>query len=153
MLDDRAEALFRTKFTVGLMDECWPWRGPKNPDGYGKFKIQRDKHATTYGAHRLAYQLLRGPVPVGLVIDHLCRVRHCVNPWHMEPVTNRENLRRGSVSRGRRNILGSACRNGHPYVEGSFVVRCRPMQGVLRTWRECLICARARTRPVQGSNL
>ena len=67
--------------------ECWNWLASKSPLGYGCF----DKR----GAHRVAYEALRGAVPVGLVLDHLCRNPGCVNPAHLEAVTHRENIRRG----------------------------------------------------------
>jgi hypothetical protein len=80
-------------------DGCWEWQGAHDPTGYG----------ITYGdladgrgyrklyAHRAAYELYVGPVPKGYDIDHLCHVRGCCNPDHLEPVTRKENLRRGRV--------------------------------------------------------
>ena len=74
-------------------EQCWPWLGSiSQRHGYGKFG-QR-------GAHRVAYEHFIGPVPDGLQLDHLCRVRSCVNPWHLEPVTVGENIRRGHAARG-----------------------------------------------------
>ncbi len=70
---------------------CWLWTGPLTRKGYGRFKVA-DKPIQ---AHRWAYAYLRGPIPEGLTIDHLCRMRHCVNPRHMEVVTSRENTLRG----------------------------------------------------------
>lgn len=66
---------------------CWLWAGADNGVGYGKF---RGKYA-----HRISYEMNRGPIPNGMHLDHLCRVRCCVNPSHLEPVTNAENARRG----------------------------------------------------------
>lgn len=73
---------------------CWLWQGAKNPDGYG----QMDHRWFTFGAHRVSYLAFVGPIPEGLVIDHLCRVRHCVNPAHLEAVTSAENIRRGLMT-------------------------------------------------------
>lgn len=72
---------------------CWIWTGKLHDGdrGYAKVRVAGQLRK----AHRVAYELLVGPVPDGLVIDHLCRVRHCINPEHMEPVTNAENVRRG----------------------------------------------------------
>lgn len=70
---------------------CWIWTGSVEGKGYGHPTIAGKKHP----AHRLAYELLVGPVPEGLHLDHLCRVRRCVNPEHLEPVTSRENSLRG----------------------------------------------------------
>lgn len=73
-------------------DECWEWGGTV-ADGYGRFR-EGGFGSSPVRAHRVAYKLLVGPIPEGLVLDHLCENRGCVNPAHLEPVTNRENLRR-----------------------------------------------------------
>lgn len=70
--------------------DCWLWTGYVAAGGYGEFHLA----GRTRKAHRVAYELLVGPVPEGLDLDHLCRVRRCVNPEHLEPVTRQENLRR-----------------------------------------------------------
>lgn len=66
---------------------CWLWTGSQDGKGYGKTGRGR--------IHRIVYEELVGPIPDGLQLDHLCRVRNCVNPAHLEPVTGRENVRRG----------------------------------------------------------
>lgn len=81
---------------VRATESCWLWEGPTIHDGYGKFEIGRNKH---WRAHRFTYSVLVGPIPTGLALDHLCRVRNCVNPDHLEPVTNAENIRRGIAAR------------------------------------------------------
>lgn len=90
---------------VEKTDGCWLWTGPVTYKGYAK----RIGHAGRlwYG-HQLAYTLLVGPIPDGLVLDHLCRVRNCVNPAHLEPVTAVENTRRGALAR-----WFETCPNGH----------------------------------------
>ena len=75
---------------------CWIWTGSCMPHGYAKFFVDRK----TRIAHRWIYEQMRGPIPEGMHIDHLCRVRNCVNPDHLEVVTQRENLWRGHLSRG-----------------------------------------------------
>lgn len=65
--------------------DCWLWTGGRTADGYGTM---------TFSAHRMAFELARGPVPKNLELDHICKVRLCVNPAHLEPVTRSENLRR-----------------------------------------------------------
>lgn len=72
------------------MSDCWVWTGAKSRGGYGQFRINKEVVAT----HRLAYELLIGPIPDGLQLDHLCRNPSCVNPGHLEPVTMAENIRR-----------------------------------------------------------
>jgi hypothetical protein len=69
---------------------CWIWTGSRTRDGYGQFTSAR----ICVGAHRYSYESLRGPIPPGMQLDHLCRTRECVRPDHMEPVTQAENTRR-----------------------------------------------------------
>jgi hypothetical protein len=85
-------------------DDCWPWLGQTNRAGYGAI-VSAGHNGKKLQAHRVAYELLVGPIPEGLVIDHLCRNPSCVNPAHMEPVTNADNTIRG---------MGSTCKRGHP---------------------------------------
>ena len=70
---------------------CWLWMRPLEKSGYPRFYDGRYRKA-----YRVMYERVRGPIPDGLTLDHLCRVRHCVNPWHLEPVTLAENIRRGN---------------------------------------------------------
>jgi hypothetical protein len=88
---------------------CWIADVGLNAYGYSRVCGQ-------YG-HRVAYEHHRGPIPDDLPLDHLCRVRNCVNPWHLEPVTPRENHRRGISAEvtARRHAARSACPQGHPY--------------------------------------
>ena len=97
---------------------CWLWKQSLSRDGYG-WTSYRNK---TYQAHRFVYAWAVGLIPDGLVIDHLCRVRHCVNPKHMELVTNDENLKRGVGPSGM-----TLCARGHGLSR-------------LRGQRRCLIC-------------
>lgn len=72
---------------------CWLWIGTVDRWGYGQMKWQGRRP----GSHRVAYELLVGPIPEGLTLDHLCRVPGCVNPAHLEPVTQAENNRRAAA--------------------------------------------------------
>lgn len=87
---------------------CWVFTGAIANNGYGRIGIG----PTVKQAHRVAYELLVGPVPEGLDLDHLCRVRACINPTHLEPVTRLENVRRGT----RWTVLPQACKRGHPFT-------------------------------------
>lgn len=88
-------------------------------------------------AHRLSYELFVGPIPDGLTLDHLCRVRNCVNPWHLEPCTLTENIDRGySISRTNREKV--VCRYGHPFDEKNTRYYTRPDTGT--TVRVCRAC-------------
>lgn len=70
--------------------ECWPWLAYRNAKGYGQVSV----NGTVRPAHRVAYELLVGPIPADLTLDHLCRNTGCVNPVHLEPVTASENTHR-----------------------------------------------------------
>ena len=103
--DSRLPTRFWQK--VRLLDNgCWEWTGAIDARGYARFRL-RERNAL---AHRVAYEHCVGPVPKGLDLDHLCRNHPCVNPEHLEPVTRRENLRRGHRRRP------THCPQGHPYA-------------------------------------
>ena len=96
---------------VERTDACWLWRGYLNGQGYGSIRWM----GRQWRAHRLVYELTVGSIPPGLTLDHLCRVRHCVNPDHLEPVTNRVNLLRGE-SPSARHARKTHCPLGHEYT-------------------------------------
>ena len=93
-----------------LLGNCWLWTGQLDRKGYGKGKWGN----AWYGAHRKCYELVVGPIPHGLQLDHLCRVHACVRPEHLEPVTNRVNVLRGNVVTAlfARPVI---CPRGHRY--------------------------------------
>jgi len=84
---------------------CWEWQGATDPAGYGRFKAFGQNYA-----HRVAYRYFIGEIPEGLDIDHKCRVRHCVSPFHLQAVTHAANK---ALSRN----VKTHCINGHPYDE------------------------------------
>jgi hypothetical protein len=102
---------------------CWVWTGPIEKDGYGTVRIAGKK----IRVHRLVYTLLVGDIPDGLVLDHLCRVRACANPAHLDPVTFAVNSARNSHS------LKTECFRGHPFTPENTYVR----YGTQRTCRTC----------------
>lgn len=73
---------------------CWLWQGRLSSKGYG-YRWFKGKPGRP--AHRVVYEILKGPIPKGMALDHLCRIRHCVNPDHLEPVTTMENNRRSAL--------------------------------------------------------
>jgi hypothetical protein len=106
------EVRFWEKVDRGDDDSCWTWLAG-TCRGYGKFRPGGSRPCVM--AHRFAYELLIGPIPPGLVIDHLCRNPSCVNPAHMEPVTNAENVMRG-YSPHARNARKDRCKSGHEFT-------------------------------------
>lgn len=107
------EEQFRTRITV---DEngCWLWPTRLDRDGYGSIRVD-GRHRS---AHRVSYETFIGPIPDGLVIDHLCRRRNCVNPSHLEAVSQRENVLRGSSLFAQR-AKATHCKRGHPFDEAN----------------------------------
>ena len=85
---------------VKKTDTCWLWTGYLKPNGYASFYPGGGRHVAKVYAHRFVYELMRGPITDGLQIDHLCSVRHCVNPAHLELVTHRTNLDRRNARLG-----------------------------------------------------
>jgi len=92
-------------------DACWLWPGYIRADGYGTCRY-RDKPGSL--VHRAAYEELVGPIPSGMEIDHLCRVRHCFNPKHLQPVTPKTNSHRSESFSGR-NARKTHCKRGHAF--------------------------------------
>ena len=133
------------KYTVGTVKErllatveivtesgCWVWMASLNTDGYGQMSVDGKMRK----AHTVAYELFVGPIPAGLELDHACRVRCCCNPYHVEPVTHAENMRRGisgELQRGKTH-----CKRGHPLSGDNLKVD--------RKQRRCLECSRIRCR-------
>ncbi|MEU2070427.1 HNH endonuclease signature motif containing protein [Streptomyces anulatus] len=111
-------------------NNCWLWTAATTY-GYGVFSVQRRMQR----AHRVAYEALVGRIPDGLQIDHLCRVRECVNPEHLEAVTLRENVMRGA-NHVADQVKRTRCPQGHPYDEKNTYLRPNGK-------RDCRKCKRA----------
>lgn len=126
---------------VNKTETCWLWTDALDGCGYGRMAMG-SRTTTTYrvSAHRYAYELLVGDIPEGLELDHLCRVRHCVNPDHLEPVTHLVNIMRGE-SPVSHNGEKTHCPQGHEYSEENTRWYTRP--GADRPGRYCRECARA----------
>lgn len=135
-------------------DACWPWQGTIDDKGYGRLGLGRGAgvYSTYTRAHRFAYELLVGPIPDGLVLDHVCHDevahkcteedaclhRRCVNPAHLRPSTHKENLNRG-YSAAERAAKRTHCPHGHAYSGDNL--RVTP-QG----HRKCRACERESSR-------
>lgn len=105
----------RTRVDMSDPNACWIWPGAKTAGGYGQM---RGGPGVKVYTHRAAYEALIGPIPEGLVLDHLCRNRACCNPAHLEPVTDAVNLERG-IGHGSE----THCPHGHPYGGDNLIVR------------------------------
>ncbi len=113
---------------VNKSEDCWLWTAAKTK-GYGVIGVGKSLHY----AHRIAYELLVGPIPEGMELDHLCRTPACVRPSHLEPVTHATNLRRGYWG------AKTHCPQGHVYDEGNTKLSANG-------WRLCRICQNAAMR-------
>lgn len=102
---------------------CWTWTGAITSAGYGSVGY----HGRVWSTHRLAYELLVGPIPLGLHADHLCENKRCCNPAHLEPVTGRENVLRA--------IRKDTCLRGHQYTPENTIWKKGGAQ------RNCRTCA------------
>lgn len=112
---------FWSKVSKDEATDCWLWTGALNSDGYGHLSVD----GCALLSHRLAYTALVEPIPNGLQIDHLCRVKACCNPAHLEAVTAAENMRRAKA-----HI--THCPKGHEYTPKNTIMR-----GQQRTCRAC----------------
>ena len=118
------------------MSDCIDFTGSvSRKDGYGRWNGKL--------AHRLTYEATHGPIPSGLTLDHLCRNRRCVNPDHLEPVTNRENILRGT-SPSALHAVQTACVNGHPFDAANTRTNANGS-------RSCRACNRAAVRRYQSA--
>lgn len=117
---------------------CWLWLGSINRStGYG--------HLGDESAHRIVYEIERGPIPAGLTLDHLCRVRCCVNPTHLEPVTHRVNCLRG-VGVSARNAKKTHCAKGHEYTPDNTYFHRSTANNPQRVCRQCVKAKTARDK-------
>lgn len=96
------------KYKVNPSTDCWVWTASLNSAGYGR--LREHPSNKTLLAHRVSYEAFVGPIADGLVLDHLCRNRACINPVHLEAVSFKENVRRGGA-------VKTHCPQGHAYDE------------------------------------
>lgn len=107
-------------------NDCWLWIGAKDDCGYAVGQAKSFSRKSR--VHAIAYEFFIGTVPKNKELDHLCRVRNCVNPFHVEPVTHRENVQRGRLGdiTAKRQLSKTTCKNGHPYSEDNTYKAPRP---------------------------
>lgn len=134
-MQSKGTAAWRFWSKVEFTDTCWLWTAAQNGKGYGRFW----DGSRLVVAHRWAYLFCVGPIPDGLTLDHSCRVRNCVRPEHLEPVTMRENTMRG-VGLAALNARKTRCSNGHEFTEANTRIE---LSAKGRAWRKCRQCKRA----------
>jgi hypothetical protein len=115
--DPVVDPLKRFIASTDFTEACWLWRGNKFPAGYGQFVVGKSSNL----AHRWIYQVLVGPISEGLVLDHLCGTPSCVNPEHLEPVTQQVNTLRG-ISPAAVNAKKTHCIRGHAFDTGNTYI-------------------------------
>lgn len=119
---------------------CWEWTGRLDTFGYGQVDWPNSKKAQS--AHRAIYKHLIGEIPEGMELDHLCRNRRCANPAHLEPVTHRENCRRGL-----KGILRTHCKLGHELTPENTYVQPKTGQRHCRKCKRATLIAWAKANP------
>jgi hypothetical protein len=117
----------------GKPSECWIWQGATHDMGYGLIRGEPPARLMLR-AHRVAWEMMRGPIPAGLECDHICRNRLCVNPDHLELVTHRTNSLRG-ISPPAINARKTHCPNGHLYDATNTYISPEGS-------RQCMTCRR-----------
>lgn len=147
-MDPRAAVVDPSKVIARTIvgEGCWLWAGCINPvSGYGQFSMRVDGKTHSLVAHRLTYELFVGPIPSWAEIDHLCRVRACVRPDHLEAVSHSVNVRRGVAPE--RSVARFAaqthCKQGHP-LAGDNLYSYVDVAGYRH--RQCITCRRATRR-------
>lgn len=123
---------------------CWNWIGEVNDKGYGRIQIEGRRMS----AHIFFYELFNGKISNGLELDHICRVRNCVNPKHLEPVTHSENVKRAWAIRIKNT---PNCPNGHAYDEKNLYIFSEKKTG--KKWRLCRKCRAINQRKYKANHL
>jgi hypothetical protein len=137
---NEAKLLARLLSRVDMPTGCWQWTGADDGNGYGTIDVEGTPRKT----HRVAYLLFRGTIPEGMEPDHLCRNRRCINPWHLELVTKRENILRGE-GLAAKNARKTHCKHGH-LLQGDDVYT-NPITGK----RACRVCGRGHEKAYKAS--
>lgn len=135
--NSRRADLFRN---IQKTETCWLWLNKPQAGGYGYTGAGwRKNKGQTCLAHRAVYILIKGPIPDGMVLDHLCRNKICVNPDHLEPVTRKENTYRCEYAPATINLQKTHCINGHELSGANLRISKQTSE------RVCRACGRAKT--------
>ncbi len=138
-----ARERFDAKWKADDASGCWLWTAAIDIGGYGSFSPTR---VCTARAHRYAWELHNGPIPEGMLLDHVCRVRRCVNPAHLRLATHRQNSIENSESIPAMNAQKTACDHGHPFTPENTYLWHGRRNGLPRLVRKCRACEAAKDR-------
>lgn len=127
VIPQRVVDRFWSRVTVSTTNECWEWKMSSGSHGYGQVGWSAQGRNYMVLAHRVAYEIAKGPIPADLTVDHICRHRRCCNPAHLRLLTNLENARSNAQS------LRTHCPLGHPYSGDNLGIRGRQ-----RWCRQCM---------------
>ena len=120
------------------LGNCWLWTGALLDGGYGYFQIGYPGPRHNIRAHRFIYQIKKGHIPDTLVLDHLCRVRRCINFNHLDPVTQKINLLRSDIATSTINLFKTHCPKGHEYLVNNIYIEVNK-SGRHRKCKRCKI--------------
>lgn len=128
---------FLSKVNKNGAGGCWLWTAAINSKGYGVFR----HNGIMRLASTVAFEIFKGPKPRGMHVDHLCRVRHCVNPAHLDLVTPKVNTRRGLAGQFLKRVQESKthCPRGHPYAGSNLYIAPNGS-------RQCKMCRKIKQR-------
>lgn len=135
----RLLSAIKVSYQASKKSACWGWRKSKR-GGYGYFSVKRgDAVRVGYYAHRLVYELLVGPIPDGLTLDHACKNRECSNPDHLRPMTLKDNILDAlSLGMSAINSRKTHCKRGHEFSKENTCITNRKKNG--RVYRSCRKC-------------
>jgi hypothetical protein len=145
------EPMTRLLSMTEITDTCWLWHGPKCKDGYGSTSrpVEGQKQYKSIRAHRYMYELIRGPIPEGKLLHHICAVKECINPSHLMPVSVLEHNRMEPNNLAGANIRKTHCPKGHPYNEQNTRMKQGRRCCIECCRKDCRERARARSQKEQ----
>ena len=130
-------ARFLKFISINKETDCWEWNGKLSPEGYGRFRVKDGDKWNTYGSHRVSYSIFKGEIKKEMMIDHVCRNRKCVSPYHLRQVDAITNVHENSLSITHIASLKTHCIKGHKFTPDNLVLS--------KNGRRCKACHRERS--------